>query len=120
MADQGQVSFNDHDSAVVATVENADMAPDVIDALMTRVRELSDADRRALLVVDVAKVKFVDSVALGSLVVLLRRVKETQGRLALTGLAGHSKKVLQVTGLDKVFELFDDVSSALEDFGRPV
>jgi len=120
MADQVQVSLNDSGSAVVATVETAEMAPAVTDALMAHVAELSAAGRRAMLVVDVAKVKFIDSVALGSLVVLLRRVKATQGRLALTGLTGHSNRVLQVTGLDKVFEMFDDAPAALEDFSRPV
>ena len=119
MADPVQVSFDDNGSALVATVEIGEMAPDIIDALMARVGELAQADRRALLVVDVGKVKFIDSVALGSLVVLLRRVKETQGRLALTGLSGHSRNVLKVTGLDKVFELYDDAPSALEDFGKP-
>ena len=119
MATQAQVSWDDNGSAVVATVEAADMTPDILEALMGRVRELSDASRPALLVVDMARVKFVDSVGLGSLVVLLRRVKETQGRLALTGLGGHSRNVLQVTGLDKVFELYDDAPSALEGFDKP-
>ena len=48
MAAQGQVSWEDNGGAVVATVETADMAPDIIDALMGRVRELSDAGRPAL------------------------------------------------------------------------
>ena len=120
MAEQARVSLADRDGAVVATVEAAEMAPDIVEALMARVGELAEAGRPALLVVDMAKVKFVDSVGLGSMVVLLRRVKGTQGRLALTGLGGHSRRVLQVTGLDKVFELHEDVPSALEDFAKPV
>lgn len=120
MDDHAQVSINDADGAIVATVGIADMAPGVINALMQKTQDLAGEGRPAMLVVDLAKVKFIDSVALGSLVVLLRRVKATEGRLAMVGLGGHSLKVLQVTGLDKVFDLFEDVPSALEELRRPV
>jgi anti-sigma B factor antagonist len=69
-----------------------------------------------MLIVDLSKVKFIDSIALGSLVVLLRRVKATDGRLAMTGLSGHSRRVLQVTGLDNVLDLFDGTDTAMAEF----
>ena len=69
--------------------------------------------------VDLSKIRAIDSVALGALVVLLRRVKQNQGRLALVGLSGHAMKVLQVTGLEKVFDLFDDVAAAMASLSRP-
>jgi anti-sigma B factor antagonist len=116
MGDQFQVLLDDNGRAVVATVRNGEITSEVVDALMGKVRELGDAGRAAMMVMDLSAVRFIDSVALGSLVVLLRRVKEGNGRLALTGLDGHSMKVLQVTGLDKVFELFEGVPSALEEF----
>ena len=115
---EARVSLNDADGVTVATVEIAEMDPAIIDTLISHVQQQASAGKRSLLLIDVGKVKFIDSIALGSLVVLLRRVKETDGRLGITGLNGHSHKVLQVTGLDKVFELFDDSTTALEEFQR--
>ena len=61
-----------------------------------------------------------DSVAMGGMVVLLRRVKRAEGRLALAGLSGHCLNVMQVTGLEKVFDLYASVQDALEGIRRPL
>ena len=116
---EAKVTLTETNGVIVATVQIAEMDSEIIEALMTHVQQHTLAEKRALLIIDMVKVKFIDSIALGSLVVLLRRVKATNGRLAITGLSGHSHKVLQVTGLDKVFESFDGVESALEEFQRP-
>jgi len=115
---EARVLLKDDGGVTVATVEIAEMDPAIIDTLIAHVQRLASADKRSLLLIDVGKVRFFDSIALGSLVVLLRQVKETGGRLGITGLSGHSHKVLQVTGLDKVFELFDDRAAALEELQR--
>lgn len=119
MDQQVHVSITDAGDATIATIEVSEISSGVTDALLAWRDELPGGSRPPKLVVDLAKVKFVDSVALGALVVLLRRIKQDDGRLALAGLTGHGMRILQVTGLEKVFELFDDVSSALESLRRP-
>ena len=72
--------------------------------LRDHVLELIDSgtDHLAL---DLAGVEFMDSSSLGSLVMCLKRMREHDGRLVLAGVAGTPMKVLNLTGLDRVFEL---------------
>ena len=56
------------------------------------------------LALDLTKVDFMDSSSLGSLVACLKRLRERDGRLVLIGVTGSPKKVLGLTGLDRVFE----------------
>ena len=118
MTEQPGVAMQHTEEATIASVEQPEFASDVIDFLLAEFRRRLDAGGPAGLVLDLSRVRFIDSVSLGALVVLLRRVKQANGRLALVGLSGHAMKVLQVTGLEKVFELFEEVSAALEDFRR--
>lgn len=55
--------------------------------------------------VDMSKVDFMDSSSLGALITCLKRVRESDGRLALVGMDGSPMKVMTLTGLDRVFEL---------------
>lgn len=56
------------------------------------------------LALDLTKVDFMDSSSLGSLVACLKRLREREGRLVLIGVTGSPKKVLGLTGLDRVFD----------------
>jgi anti-sigma B factor antagonist len=62
------------------------------------------ADRVA---VDLDRVTFMDSSSLGVLVTSLKRVRERQGDLVLLRANGSPAKVLALTGLDRVFEMYD-------------
>lgn len=64
------------------------------------------------IVVNLAKVGFMDSTGLGVLVGGLKRVKERDGTLALAGAHGTVLRVLNVTGLNTIFPLFDSVEKA--------
>ena len=59
------------------------------------------------LALDMTKVEFMDSSSLGALVSCLKRLRERDGRLVLVGVGGTPMKVLNLTGLDRVFELVD-------------
>lgn len=63
-----------------------------------------DAPRVA---VDLSDVPFMDSSSLGVLVVALKRLRERGGALALVGVSGSPKKVLSITGIDRVIPVFD-------------
>jgi len=64
------------------------------------------------LVVDLEKVDFMDSTGLGVLVGALRRLKERDGTLSLVCPQGPVLRVLEVTGLSKVFDIHDTVGDA--------
>lgn len=50
---------------------------------------------------------FMDSTALSALVIRLKRVRAVNGRLALCRLNGQAYMVLDHSGMDQVFEIYD-------------
>ena len=67
------------------------------------------------LAIDMTKVDFMDSSSLGSLVMCLKRMRERDGRMVLAGVAGTPMKVLNLTGLDRIFELADSTAELPSD-----
>lgn len=72
---------------------------------------ITDGDFRV--VIDLAKVNYIDSSGLGTLVGGLRRVNERNGGLAITNPSPQIRKIMDITGLDKVFSVFDSESEAV-------
>lgn len=72
--------------------------------LRERIHELTEqgTDR---IVLDLGGLSFMDSTGLGVLVAGLKRLKSRGGELVLAQMQDPVKKVLQVTGLDKVFDI---------------
>lgn len=64
------------------------------------------------LAVDLSGVEFMDSSGLAVLISGLRRTKEHDGSLVLVSPTSSVKRVLSITGLDKVFEIHDSVEKA--------
>jgi anti-sigma B factor antagonist len=64
------------------------------------------------IIVNVSKVKYIDSSGLGTLIGGLRRVMEVKGRMAIVGPNPHLEKILEITGLNRVIALYADTESA--------
>ena len=75
-------------------------------ALRDHVLGLID-DGTGFLAIDMTKVEFMDSSSLGALVSCLKRLRDHDGRFILVGVTGSPRKVLGLTGLDRVFEQVD-------------
>jgi anti-sigma B factor antagonist len=67
---------------------------------------------RPRIVVDLEGVEFLDSTALGVLISGLKRCREAGGDLALAAPRDPVRKVLSITGLDRVFPIHDTVAEA--------
>ena len=81
-----------------------------------RLRELlvsTAMDGNHRVVVDLRAVDFLDSTGLGVLVGALKRVRSNDGDLYLVCTQPRIRKVFEVTGLTKVFSLFDTVDDAV-------
>ena len=65
------------------------------------------------IVVDLDGVDFLDSTGLGVLVGALKRVRSNDGDLYLVCTQSRIRKVFEVTGLTKVFALYDSVDEAV-------
>jgi len=70
------------------------------------------------MVVDLAKVDYLDSTALGVLIGGLKRMRETDGNLALVCPSPRIRRVFEITGLDKIFDLFSTTDEARESLGK--
>jgi len=64
------------------------------------------------ILVDLNGVSFIDSSGLGVLVGALRRARENSGTIRLVCTRENIMKVFRITGLDKVFPIFDSIEEA--------
>ena len=79
--------------------------------------QLVDQGHRRI-VVDLEGVEFLDSTGLGVLVGGLKRVRSHDGDLALVCTQRRILKVLEITGLTKVFSIHDSVDAAVAGDGQ--
>jgi anti-sigma B factor antagonist len=89
---------------------------DVYTAPQLRERLISlvdGGDRRV--VVDLGRVEFLDSTGLGVLVGALKRLRGVDGELSLVCPQERLLKIFRITGLDRVFTLYDSVDAATSD-----
>jgi anti-sigma B factor antagonist len=80
--------------------------------LRDRISDLLDGGARDL-VVDLARVDFIDSTGLGVLVGALNRARELGGSLQLICAQERVLKLLRITGLDQVFTVRPSLEQAL-------
>lgn len=65
-------------------------------------------------IVNLQKVKYIDSAGVASLVEALKTSRDLKTAFALYGLSRTTREVLELTKLIKVFEVYDDEQSALQ------
>ncbi len=67
-------------------------------------------------VVDFARVPYIDSSGLATLIEMLQRLKRIGGELRFCTLAQKVQDVIEVTKLNRLFSIFDTREAALKDF----
>jgi anti-anti-sigma factor len=84
--------------------------------------DLTDWTRFALdsgakvLLIDFCHVMFMDSSGLGTLVSVLKMVQKAGGRMAVCSLSGQARMLFEVSGMEKLFEIYtslDEFKAAL-------
>jgi anti-sigma B factor antagonist len=89
-----------------------DVARAVFDPLAVLVGEMG----RSKLVLNLAPVEYMPSLALGKLVMLNRKAEAAKGRLALCHLSDAVRNVLDVTCLTPVFQIYATEQEAVDSF----
>jgi anti-sigma B factor antagonist len=84
-------------------------------ALRSAVVNLVDRGQRNILL-NMAGVEYIDSAGLGTLVGGLKRTTEHGGQLKLVNTNSQIQKVLNITGLVRVFEQFSSEEEAIKSF----
>ena len=64
------------------------------------------------MVVDLTKVEYLDSTALGILIGGLKRSRERDGNLPLICPSPRIRRVFEITGLDKIFDIYGSENEA--------
>lgn len=85
--------------------------------LRERVNEALDQGEKAVLL-NLEKVKYMDSAGIGELVACYKRAAERGGTVKLLNPSGKVYDLLQLTKLEEVFETFRDEKEALVSFAR--
>ena len=70
-------------------------------------------------VVDLSNTTFIDSTTLGVLVGGVKRLRTNDGRLSLVCSDRNITKIFEITGLDKVFEIYATRDNAISSLGVP-
>jgi anti-anti-sigma factor len=90
------------------TIEN-------VSELRDKLQHLNEQGRRSLLI-DCSRVSVVDSTGVGALVRDWLWIKKQHGTMKLLHPSQRLREVLQLLGLQKIIECFDDISLALRAF----
>ena len=83
--------------------------------LRDRVSELLDSDQKHILL-NLAKVSYMDSAGIGELVACYKRAREKEGNVKLLNPSGKVYDLLQLTKLEEVFETYKNEGEALVSF----
>lgn len=83
--------------------------------LREKVHELLDAGENRILL-NLEKVKYMDSAGIGELVACYKRAKEKDGTVKLLNPSGKVYDLLQLTKLEEVFDTYRDEGEALGSF----
>ncbi len=78
----------------------------------SKIRKNEDID---ILIIDLNLVSYLDSTGVGFLISLLKIMRQRQGKLVLSNLNKKIKKVIKLTRLDDIIEIYEDTEQALDD-----
>ncbi len=70
-----------------------------------------------LIVIDLDKVEFIDSSGLGAIVTCLKHLGR-RGDIVISGVKKSVMPLFELTRMDKVFKIFTDTNSALEELRK--
>ena len=71
-------------------------------------------DKSSKIVINLAKVSYIDSSGLATLVEGLQRMRSYGGKMRLTNLSDKVKSLFEITKLEKLFEIFPEETKAVE------
>ncbi len=77
--------------------------------------DLSKEEHKAILV-DLSKVKYMDSSGIATLVEALQQTSKYSGKLKLANLRDAVRDVFELSRLDKVFDIYPTIEDALQAF----
>lgn len=81
--------------------------------IQEKIRELV-GKKKVKIVLDLTKVNWIDSTGLGELIASLSSAKKNEGNLVLASVQDPVLSLLEMTNLNQIFEVYDDVDEAVD------
>ena len=107
------VTAESYGHAVILNLKG-ELTDDAIDAFRTAVEHQIEGKEIIDLVLNMQNVPFVDSMALEYLLDLNEKQAEKLGQVKLVNCDENISKILEITRLDTVFDVFDDLAEAVK------
>jgi anti-sigma B factor antagonist len=85
-----------------------------LQALQESIISVIEQAERINLILDFCNVRFLSSAVLGLLIRICKRVYERDGQLRLCGITPNIYKIFKITRLTKIFDIYQDIESAVE------
>ena len=86
------------------------------DVLLRETVETLLKEGRSKIVLNLARISYMDSAGIGELVACYKRSREKGGQLKLLNPSGKVYDLLQLTKLEEIFETFRDEGEAIQSF----
>ncbi len=101
----------------VASFADAELvAEQVIEEVSGQLETLADNPGFERVVLNFREVRFMSSSMLGVLLKFSRKVKAVEGQLKLCCIAPHLREVFKITKFDRILDIFDEETAALDAF----
>ena len=113
-----EISTRYVDGVVILDLEGNIHIGSTSDKLQRMLKAFAFEDKKRILI-NLAKVRTVDSTGLGALVGGYTSLGKQGGQLKIENLSARILELMHITKLYTVFEIFDHETSALESFKRP-
>ena len=108
------------DVTLVTFTDSSVIDAQFIESIRRELFDLVDKQNRSRLILDLSKVQYLSSSALGVLIPLHEKIKKLKGRLVLCGVNSDIRKVFKITKLEKLFAFKSTEGDALSEFGVTV
>jgi anti-sigma B factor antagonist len=105
------------DVTCVTITDSSVVDAQLIEGIKKELFELVDKQDRRKLTLDMSKVQYLSSTALGVLIPLNEKILKLKGSLYLCGVSPEIMKVFKITKLDKIFKFKNTEGEALSDLG---
>lgn len=83
--------------------------------LIDLIKDTQKRDKNYIL--DLSGLNFIDSVGLGSIIQVMKRVNSDGGELKLLNLINQPKVIFEITRVETIFEIYDNEDDAIASFG---
>jgi anti-sigma B factor antagonist len=110
------MSYEEHPGCLIVEINAPEVDITVSEEFKENVIALYESQSARNLTLDLKKVSFMDSKAIGAMVAIRKAVVRRNGTMGLCNLHPHVRKIVQVVTLGAIFDLFETKKDSIETY----